>query len=235
MKKIDFIASSKEVEDFVESPSPAKLLVPEWYKKAKPFKEKDVEIDESGMIKNTSLKMCMPFFDALTGGYVQKTWTDIFVKRDSDGNFFEIYYSFSPSIVRIRDSTNISINKSVFYDKEFIWIEPWVPKLPKGYSILYTHPLNRLDLPFTSLSAIVDSDNYYHTSFGQYPFYIRKDFEGLIPAGTPMYQMIPFKRESWIKSCLKFDSKINEKNTRTMMNNFWGIYKQKFWEKKNFN
>ena len=73
-----------------------------------------------------------------------------------------------------------------------------------------------------------------HTSFGQYPFYINKDFEGLIPAGTPMYQMIPFKRESWTSGCLEFDATTNERNTRTMKNKFWGTYKQNFWQKKNF-
>lgn len=234
MKQIKFIPSSQEVADFVESPVPAKTEIPEWYKKVKPFREKYAEIDDNGFLKNTSVKMCMPFFDALTGGYIQKTWTDIFVKRDSEGNLFDVYYSSTPPIIRVRDSANIPVDKDIFYDKEFVWQEPWMPKLPKGYSILYTQPLNRTNLPFLSLSSIVDADNYYHTSFGQYPFYIHKNFEGLIPAGTPMYQMIPFKRESWKKSCFKFDSEINEKNTRRMVNNFWGIYKQNFWQKKHF-
>jgi hypothetical protein len=29
------------------------------------------------------------------------------------------------------------------------------------------------------------------------PFVIEENFEGIIPKGTPMFQVIPFKRENW--------------------------------------
>ena len=35
---------------------------------------------------------------------------------------------------------------------------------------------NFFDSPFTTCTAVIDSDNYYHTRVGQYPFFIKKDF-----------------------------------------------------------
>jgi hypothetical protein len=50
-------------------------------------------------------------------------------------------------------------------------------------------------LPFTTLSGIHDTDGGLHE--GKIPFYIKSDFEGIIPAGTPIMQLIPIKRDSW--------------------------------------
>ena len=32
---------------------------------------------------------------------------------------------------------------------------------------------------------------------GLMPFFLKKGFEGIVPAGTPYVQIIPFKREDW--------------------------------------
>lgn len=235
MKKISFIPSSSDCELVVDPPCSAKQEVPEWYKKSPSFDQKKLKIDDSGRVKNTELKMCMPFFDALSGGYIQKTWTDIFIENDPKSGSVKFYYALSPKIMRAREKVHIPIDTNEFYNIEFAWIEPWVPKLPSGYSMLYTHPFNRLDLPFLSLSAIIDSDRYYHTPSGQYPFYIKKGFSGIIPAGTPMYQMTPFKRDSWTSKKDKFDEKLTNKNHFSMYKTFWGAYKNSFWQRKNFN
>src|SRR5215475_8103617 len=37
----------------------------------------------------------------------------------------------------------------------------WTIEAPEGYAVLLTHPLNRVDLPFTTLTGIVDCDRYH--------------------------------------------------------------------------
>ena len=37
----------------------------------------------------------------------------------------------------------------------------WTIEAPAGYSLLFTHPVNRPDLPFTTLTGLVDSDLYH--------------------------------------------------------------------------
>ncbi len=36
----------------------------------------------------------------------------------------------------------------------------WTIEAPKGYSVLFAHPANRADLPFTTITGLVDSDLY---------------------------------------------------------------------------
>ena len=61
-------------------------------------------------------------------------------------------------------------------------------------------PINRFDLPFLSISGFIDC-NYGFSLAGNMPFFIKKGFEGVIPAGTPYMQIIPIKNiESIIKS-----------------------------------
>ena len=78
------------------------------------------------------------------------------------------------------------------------WINPWSIKTPPGYSILFVQPFHR-ECPFSILPGTVDTDTY--TAPVNFPFALNDwNFEGIIPAGTPMAQVIPFKRESWTMS-----------------------------------
>jgi hypothetical protein len=64
-------------------------------------------------------------------------------------------------------------------------------------------PVMRDDLPFYCIPAIVDTDK--HPSPVNFPFFIKKGFEGIIDYNTPIIQMIPFKRESWSHKILEAD------------------------------
>ena len=229
--KIIFSPSTKEVEKLVEPPVPSKLVIPKWYKKSQPFDNKHIKFDNNKVV-NTTLKMCMPFFDAMTGGYIQKTWTDIYIGiEDNDLKYSSALF---PSIIGNRKSPNIKITDS-YYPVEFIWHRQWTVKLPKGYSLLITHPHNRLDLPFTTLSGFIDSDVFYHTPIGNIPFFVHKNFQGIIPTGTPMYQMIPIKRDKWEKVVEQFDEEKWNLLNYKIRSKFFNGYKDLFWNKKQYN
>lgn len=115
----------------------------------------------------------------------------------------------------------------------YIWKFPVSVEFPAGYSALITHPLNRFDLPFTSLSGIVDG-NFVLSSSGNYPFFLKENFEGVIKQGTPIVQIIPFKRESWLSKkdlSLKEKSRIGLKKTTSVLH---GWYKKNFWQRKTY-
>jgi hypothetical protein len=229
--KIEFFPSSKDAELFVPPPVPAKKCIPEWYKKSFPANFNNPQFSENGDFINKSIKQCIPFLDSFLSGYIQNTWCDIYIEN-SNGQIRYIW-ARNPQIISSRDEKNIHAFDG-FYDLEFVWKEQWLPKLPDGYSMVYTHPFNRYDLPFISLTAIVDSDKYYHSYNGNYPFYIKNNFIGLIPEGTPMYQMIPIKRNNWKSKINKYDEISNKKREFIIKNKFWSGYKQRFWEKKNY-
>lgn len=235
---IEWLPGSKEVENIVPIPKPAKMYIPEWYKRASaPPSQENYIFSEPGMIGNLGIKACMPFLDSLMHGYVQESWTDIHFRPDITGEIIEEYhYPIGPRIISHRKSGQTHLNiPDEYYKTEFTWHTPWTPKLPKGYSLLFTHPLNNLDLPFTSLSGIVDSDMYYHEYGGQYPFLLKKGFYGTIPAGTPLFVMIPVKREEWVSKQLEFDESGNAKRKSQIRKNLMGGYKKMFWQKKSFN
>jgi hypothetical protein len=229
VNKIFFYPSSKEVETFVPKPKPAKYYLPEWYKKIRTAGKK-MEF-YNGQMTNKSLKSCVPYLDALSSGYIQETWCDIYFKWN-DGNF-EYNYSSNPQIIGHRDRVSSKINDS-FYPLELEWRVPWIPKAKRGYSILFTQPLNRNDLPFVNADGIIDSDNFYHSSISKYAFYLYKNFEGIIPAGTPMFQMIPIKRDQWKANFEKYDQEEAYKREYLLNRSFSGVYKKIFHEKKTY-
>jgi hypothetical protein len=89
-------------------------------------------------------------------------------------------------------------------------------------------------LPFHTLSGVIDSDSFFHTSGGNVPFYVHKGFEGIIPVGTPMYQIIPIKRDSWTSSNKDFNFEDNYIRNYALGKFFNGGYKNKFWNKKDY-
>lgn len=228
--KIDFIPASKEAEMYVPRPLPAKNYIPDWYKDIK--LSKDVRFGSGGaMFVDGMVKKCVPFLEGFSHGYIQETWTDIYVKKSEYG--IEYIYSHEPTIMTVRDKKSINVS-GAFYQIECAWQLQWYPKMPKGWSMIFTSPFNRLDLPFRSLTGVIDSDNFYDSKQGNYPFFIEKDFEGLIPAGTPMFQMIPIKRENWKSDTVKFDLESHLKNTYKLTKYLTGGYKKLFWERKSF-
>lgn len=209
-----------------------KSLIPEWYKKIKGINLDNLEFDDKNFVI-TSAKLCYPFFDALTSGYTVTSWQDMYVTRIGEDEI--IRWRGLPDIVKTR---KIEYNETIpipagHSKNHYVWQNQYAIKLPKGYSLLITHPLNRYDLPFTTMSGIVDADEIMIQ--GNIPFFIKKDFEGIIPQGTPLYQIIPFKRDNWKskenKKILKQAKKITSFSNRMII----GFYKKFIWKKKEYN
>jgi hypothetical protein len=234
MNKITFIPANKQAELLIPPPKPAKLSIPDWFKNVPAINEKNLIVNENG-IPNINVKNCIPFFDIFTSGYIQETWVDIYIDIDNNG---DIVYNQSshnaPNIMSERDKSHMPI-KNYYYDFEFIWFQGWMPKVPNGYSCLFLNPINRTDLPFYTTSAVVDSDSMNYSSGGNIPFYIKKGFKGLIPAGTPMYQIIPFKRDSWSMTTEKYNDEKALLGSNRLRKNFLGSYKKRLWSKKEYN
>jgi hypothetical protein len=232
--EIKFNPTSEEAEISVAPPKPAVECLPEYYKSMR-FVEKnsnDIEFDSAGNPMLT-VKACMPFRDAMVSGYIQETWQDIYIALNEDGT---AHYGFpsSPPIINSREKPSISIPEE-FYNFELVFYPPWWPELPKGWSAIFTTPFNRLDLPFKVLDGIVDADSMTESNaLGNLPFFLRKNVVGLIPKGTPMYQIIPFKRENWQSSPQPYNKKKHMKGVLAIQQHIWGGYKKLHWSKKSY-
>jgi hypothetical protein len=73
----------------------------------------------------------------------------------------------------------------------------WTIELPPGYSLFVTHPVNRADLPFTTLTGVVESDIYVDSLIHFPARWNDPNFNGVLPKGTPVAQCIAIRRESF--------------------------------------
>jgi hypothetical protein len=220
----------------VPPPTPASEFIPEWYKKAAPFFTKKPEFDVENGKPNNTFKMCMPFLDSFTTGYIQETWCDIYIEKKEEDTFF--YYASGPKVMSERPPrvSNSYPQVDGYLPTHYSWHPPWFPELPFGYSCIITQPFNHDDLPFKTLTGIVDADGFTHSESGSnLPFLLKENFSGMIKKGTPMYQIIPFKRESWQSVVNDFNEKKQLSITQAVKQYMWGGYKTLFWKKKEYN
>jgi hypothetical protein len=212
----------------------AKSVVPEWYKKTPAFFE---GTKANQIPRHKTVKGCTPFLDTLTVGYMLTTLVDIAVEQVNG----EPYLSWkiptqldNMKLVELRGPGGLS--KEAFpagcSDLEFNWWTNVALKVPDGYSMLFTHPLNRYDLPFYTMSGMVDGG--FPMQNGKIPFFIKKGFEGIISRGTPYAQIIPFKMESWKMESSETLYKESEDNYSLAQATIVSRYKQFFWNKKYF-
>jgi hypothetical protein len=176
-----------------EIPKPASKFMPSWWK------ESNIDVSENegvnSIVKNLTFKSCVPFLDSLITGYMVSTHQDILVEDDiNDPSLPYLSWNIGPEPLIVRPSTQNLPVPAGHSDVHFAWRFPYGVELPNGYSALFVHPLNRFDLPFTTLSGIIDKGVKWN---GKFTFWLKKDFRGLIPAGTPYVQIIPFKSENW--------------------------------------
>lgn len=216
--QINFFESFNELNNEVSSPDPAKKHIPNWYTSIK--NDKNI----------SNIRWCMPFLDSFSIGYTQCTWSDINITKNEEE---KIILTENSKFKMLSSRDNASVTTSSDYHKiEFLWNRYWIPSTPEGYSLLITHPFNRLDLPFTTLTGVVDTDVSLPHAIGAIPFYLKKNFIGVIPKGTPMFQMIPIKREEWDINISSYSTIQSLLNNEIVSNSINLEYKKKRWNKK---
>ena len=143
-----------------------------------------------------------PLIDALALGVMFRLAADLHV---ADG---EISWDWSPPVAEGARQTRSPIGLHVpeqaagvpfgLPDGQFVvkFTNFWTVEAPEGVSLLFTHPLNREDLPFRTLAGLVDCDRY-RDGFVHFPAIWRDTgFSGCLPAGTPVAQAFPIRREA---------------------------------------
>jgi hypothetical protein len=107
------------------------------------------------------------------------------------------FASYPRSPIDFHDSNQVA-GTPLFDDDRFIikFNNFWTIELPPGYSLLVTHPVNRTDLPFVTLTGLVDADRYID-NFIHFPARWRDPNFADVAEGEPVAQCLPLKRDSW--------------------------------------
>lgn len=220
----------KELEGLIPPPVPAAQGLPDWFK-AMPAQAFSAVVGG----EDDTVKRCPPFIDAMTHGFLIPLICDLHVK---DGEFTwdhdlpaggEVSYARSP--IGLHDTGQVA-GTPLFAEDRFLvkFHNLWTIEAPEGYALYFTHPANRFDLPFTTLTGMVDSDRY-HDAWIHFPArWHDEGFEGVLPAGTPIAQCIPVKRDTWVARTATFSEDDNRRTHEltTALGREKGVYRKQF-------
>ena len=187
----------RELEGWLPEPIPAAQGLPAWLKTmpAEAFNA------VAGADEDT-VKRCPPFIDAMSAGFLIPLICDVVVESGQLTWDLDLPPShgvaFPRSPLGFHDPgqvTGTPLHDADQFPLKFHNL--WTIAAPDGYAVLFTHPFNRFDLPFTTLTGLVDCDRY-RDAWIHFPAVWRNaGFTGVLPRGTPIAQCIPVRREAW--------------------------------------
>ncbi|MFT4118120.1 hypothetical protein [Bradyrhizobium sp.] len=220
----------KELEGLLPPPIPASQGVPDWLKTMPP-----TAFSALNQQDEQTIKRCPPFVDAMTCGFLIPLICDL---RIEDG---EIVWDndippggeteFPRSPISFHDPGQVT-GSPLFESDRFLikFHNLWTIEAPEGYALFFTHPVNRFDLPFTTLSGLVDCDRYKDAWIHFPAHWHDTRFSGVLPRGTPIAQCIPVKRENWTRQTSSFTIEETQKvqALRAELRRETGLYRRKF-------
>jgi hypothetical protein len=183
------------LESILPKPEPAKQGLPDWLKRMpmtsfSDFHGRDIR----------TVKQCPPFVDAMTTGFLIPLPCDVHCDR---GRFD---WDWDPPSTSTPEQTRAPLNFHVAAqlagtplqtgDRPAIKFNSfWTIELEPGWSLLAMHPINRLDLPFRTLTGLVDCDRFHEIGIFFPALWTDADYVGTLPRGLPVVQCVPVRRE----------------------------------------
>ena len=221
MPTIEFSTFNEEtVRDF--KPVLAKSVKPEWWNNMHFF-----EYNRGHM--GTGIRSCPAMDDWLKSGWYLVSNRDMFIKNGTltdDEN--EILFSANEYGDKGDSSFSSPSHPQNQMDYAFQYIHdedapvrgafkmrnPWNITTPEGYSTLYLDPFLFQNKFFAAWQGIIDTDKF-NTNYdnAQIIFYPRVGHSFIIPKGTPLVQVIPYKREEWQATYLAYNQKTWRENS----------------------
>jgi hypothetical protein len=180
----------KEDEGVIPAPVRAKTALPDWFRKLPAIDETQVSPTNSGI----TVKRCMPFLDAMATGWVIGLAASVRMEISDGGKTVDCGWDFDRTLVSNHANHQVAGNPR----------EPlppckfhnyWTIRTPPGWSCLFVPPLNRPNGVFEVVAGVVDTDTYQ--SEIHFPFFATgEDGLHMLERGTPIVQVIPFRRDA---------------------------------------
>ncbi len=176
--------------DVIAPPVPAKTLLPDWFRKLPAVDHGHRSTTNNGL----TVKRCMPFLDAMMTGWILPLGATVRLEIRENGSIVDAGWEFDRTMVSNHGAHQVAGNPR----------EPsppckfhnyWSIRTPPGWSCLFVPPLNRPGQPFECVAGIVDTDSY--ASDIHFPFFAAApDGLHVVEKGTPLVQVIPFRRDA---------------------------------------
>jgi hypothetical protein len=186
---LEFLCAPED-HGVIAEPQPAKAVLPDWFRKLPAVDSSVLSATNNGL----TIKRCMPFLDAMTTGYILPAAATIRLEISDSGKKVNAGWEFDKVMVSNHGSYQIAGHPCG--DRPPMKVHNyWTIRTPPGWSCLFMQPLNRHGLPVEIIAGVVDTDTY--ASLINFPF-IATAADGLhvIERGTPLVQVIPFRRDT---------------------------------------
>lgn len=185
---IEFICAPED-HGVIAKPVPASEVLPDWFRKLPPVNREHLQTQDSGQ----TVKRCMPFLDVMGIGWIIPLAVNVRLEVTDDGEVLNSGWDFDKAMV-----SNHSAYQLAGHPRQprptCKFHNYWTIKTPPGWSCLFLPPINRPNTLFEVYSGIVDTDGYH--TYVNFPF-VSLAPEGAysLAKGTPMVQVIPFRRD----------------------------------------
>jgi len=223
-----------ELKPILPEPISAVQGLPGWFKAAP-----QTGIIEADQREVMTVKKCPPFIDAMSYGFLMPLVCDLKVEN---GEFFWDRDMPDDGVSKLPHAPiffhdNVQATGTPFFEEDrFIikFMNFWTIEAPPGYSMLFTHPVNRADLPFTTITGLVDTDTYTDSLIHFPAHWHDADFSGVLPKGTPVAQCIPVKREKWKSQieAMSPEAELRLDDTVSSVGREAGVYRREFRARK---
>jgi hypothetical protein len=209
-------------------PKPTARYTPDWWKE----KKIDVAKQSAYDLNTGNIKHCPSFTDVFTSGYVVPMWMDTYLGYDKEtgrggamSNLTKIDHHPCPSE---------DMESYTFLGKEAVAFfkagSPWSILTKPGVSVLILPLFFNFDPDFSIVPGIIDTEYINHLNPDI--IYHSKEKEIFIERGTPLFQVIPFRKEKFTfdvkeiddlsdKSKNKFYANVLDHETRLRGTNFY--------------
>jgi len=226
---IEFICK-EEYYTAIPEPIPANKVLPDWYRDLEGKLDGDIGLRES------SVKRCMPFLDALSLGWIIPLPGEVEIHYDEETKQYDYEDDFEEPLLGSHGPDQIGgVSNEMSQFPILKFHNMWHIKVPEGYSLLITDPINRYEPRFKTFSGVVDADMYFNTI--NFPFlWTGGSFDGVLDVGTPMVQVIPFKRDTLLSDArvrpFEGDEQIEAKREQVRLSSEESHYRNNLWQAK---
>ena len=235
--KIKFIYHNKLAYEMGVHPQPAKNFLPEWFKNIPPYEiSKDNPNGRKILIRNgqsnATAKKCTPMLDGMSAGYIVPLWCDVEIR--SINKEPEISWRIKNEVFQPHGESARAVPAPFgYFQRVFKFITWFRIETPKGYSISVQPPAGHYQLAFRVIPAVIDSDRSVIDN--NFPCWVQDGFEGIVEKGTPIAQVVPFKRTDWKaeKSLISFDEHLSHAAIG-FESNILNNYVRNIWSKKSY-
>ncbi len=216
--------------DVLPRPTAARSALPEWLRKMPASAHSDTHGHDV-----RTLKHCPPFIDAMMHGFVVPLPCDVHVAKGElswdwrlpplsvEGHTRSPISFHVPAQLTgtpMHEATQVAVKFNAF----------WTIELEPGWALFATHPVNRHELPFRTVTGLVDSDRFHDVGIFFPAIWTDPDYSGTLVRGTPVAQCFPVPREPLELDVAGFtaDEGANYTATADAIRAEHGIYRKQF-------